>query len=102
MKAPSNFDDYLSRLKNSPFLTENWATILLIVIISIPSIIFFVQGLLYGFDEIEHAGVSGLFFSAIFYNLFIILIVILIVYNNQYLLKSLRFISKLYMVKIDL
>ncbi|UCE13715.1 MAG: hypothetical protein JSV04_00735 [Candidatus Heimdallarchaeota archaeon] len=79
VKAPSNFDDYLSRLKNSPFLTENWANILLIILISIPSVIFFVQGLLYGFEEIEHAGVSGLFFSAIFYNLFIILLVILIV-----------------------
>lgn len=81
MKAPSNFDDYLSRLKNSPFLTENWANILLIILVSVPSVIFFVQGLLYGFDELEHAGVSGLFFSAIFYNLFIVLLVILIVSN---------------------
>ncbi|MHA2202672.1 MAG: hypothetical protein ACW991_03185, partial [Candidatus Hodarchaeales archaeon] len=81
MKELGRFDEFLSRLKNNPFLSKNWANLLFIVIIAIPFSIFFIQGLLYGFDELEHSAVSGIFISALFYNLFIILLVIFILAN---------------------
>ena len=76
LKELGSSDNYLLRLKNNNFFQENWANIFLILIIAIPSSIFFAQGLLYGFDELEHSGITGLLVSAIFYNLFIILVVI--------------------------
>ena len=81
MKEFSSIDEFLSRLKNNPFLSKNWANIFFILIIAIPFSIFFVQGLLYGFDELEHSAVTGLFVSALFYNSFIILLVVFILAN---------------------
>ncbi|MHA2248082.1 MAG: hypothetical protein ACXADY_24250 [Candidatus Hodarchaeales archaeon] len=81
LKEPSTFDDYLSRLRNNSFLHEYWANILIILIIAIPFSIFFLQGFLYGFDALEHSEASGLFFSALFYNLTIVLFVIFILLN---------------------
>lgn len=81
MKELGSFDEFLSRLKNNPFLRKNWASLFFIIIIAIPFSIFFIQGLLYGFDELEHSAVSGVFVSAFFYNLFIILLVIFILAN---------------------
>ncbi|MFW9903453.1 MAG: hypothetical protein ACFFFH_03910 [Candidatus Thorarchaeota archaeon] len=81
MKEFSSIDKFLSRLKNNPFLSKNWANLFFIMIIAIPFSIFFIQGLLYGFDELEHSTVTGLFVSALFYNLFIILLVIFILGN---------------------
>ncbi|MFX0123912.1 MAG: hypothetical protein ACFFAE_09760 [Candidatus Hodarchaeota archaeon] len=83
MKELSSVDEILSRLKNNPFLKKNWASLFFIVIIAIPFSIFFIQGLLYGFGELEHSAVSGLFVSALFYNSFIILLVIFILANIQ-------------------
>ncbi|MFX1505409.1 MAG: hypothetical protein ACFFDC_04755 [Promethearchaeota archaeon] len=83
MKEFSSIDKFLSRLKNNPFLSKNWANLFFIIIIAIPFSIFFIQGLLYGFDELEHSAVTGLFVSALFYNLFIILLVIFILGNAK-------------------
>lgn len=83
MKEFSSIDKFLSRLKNNPFLSKNWANLFFIIIITIPFSIFFIQGLLYGFDELEHSAVTGLFISALFYNLFIILLVIFILGNAK-------------------
>ncbi|MFX1515707.1 MAG: hypothetical protein ACFFC6_05315 [Promethearchaeota archaeon] len=83
MKEFGRIDEYLSRLKNNPFLSKNWANLFFILIVAIPFSIFFLQGLLYGFDELEHSGVTGLFVSALFYNLFIILLVIFILTNTK-------------------
>jgi hypothetical protein len=81
LKENGSVDKILSRLKNNPFLNKNWANLFFIIIIAIPFSIFFIQGLLYGFDELEHSGVTGLFVSALFYNLFIVLLVIFILGN---------------------
>ena len=98
MKELSNFDDFLSRLKNNLFLRENWANIFLIVIIAVPFSIFFAQGLLFGFDELEHSAVSGLFISAFFYNLFIILMVLFIFSNMKLrLTPSLLYLGLIFM-----
>ncbi|MHA2226345.1 MAG: hypothetical protein ACXAC8_14140 [Candidatus Hodarchaeales archaeon] len=74
-------EDYLSRLKKNRYLREYWANIFLIVIVAIPFSIFFIQGLYFGFFELEHSTVSGMSISAIFYNLFIISVIILISFN---------------------
>ena len=98
MKELSNFDDFLSRLKNNLFLRENWANIFLIVILAVPFSIFFAQGLLFGFDELEHSAVSGLFISAFFYNLFIILMVLFIFSNMKLrLTPSLLYLGLIFM-----
>jgi hypothetical protein len=81
LKEFSSFDKFLSRLKSNPFLSKNWANLFFIIIIAFPFSIFFIQGLLYGFDELEHSAVTGLVVSALFYNLFIVLLVIFILGN---------------------
>ncbi|MFX0120138.1 MAG: hypothetical protein ACFE9A_12210 [Candidatus Hodarchaeota archaeon] len=81
MREVPFFDDFMSRLKKNPFLKENWANLFFILIIAIPFSLFFVQGVLYGFDELEHSGITGVFISAVFYNLFIILLVVFILTN---------------------
>jgi len=81
LKEFSSIDEFLSRLKKNPFLSKNWANVFFILIIAIPFSIFFVQGLLYGFDELEHSAVTGLLVSALFYNSFIILLVVFILAN---------------------
>lgn len=89
LKEPSTFDDYLSQLRNNSFLQANWSNIFIIVMIAIPFSIFFIQGLFYGFDQLEHSAISGLFISALFYNLFIILSVIFIALNIKIRLSPL-------------
>ncbi|UCG90213.1 MAG: hypothetical protein JSU57_00365 [Candidatus Heimdallarchaeota archaeon] len=99
LKELGSIDDFLSRLKNKPFLRENWANLFFIIIIAIPFSIFFVQGLLYGFDELEHSALTGLFISAFFYNLFIILIVIFILMNMKLrLTPTLLYLGLIFMV----
>ena len=81
LKENGSIDKILSKLKSNPFLSSNWSNLFFVLIIAIPFSIFFIQGLLYGFDELEHSAVTGLFVSALFYNLFIILLVIFILGN---------------------
>ncbi|MFX1282012.1 MAG: hypothetical protein ACFFB5_00090 [Promethearchaeota archaeon] len=99
MKELGSNDDFLSRLKNKPFLKENWANLFFIIIIAIPFSIFFIQGLLYGFNELEHSAVTGLFISAFFYNLFIILIIVFVLMNMKLrLTPTLLYLGLIFMV----
>ncbi|MFX1537149.1 MAG: hypothetical protein ACFFDI_23305 [Promethearchaeota archaeon] len=99
MKEFGSIDEFLSRLKKNPFLSKNWANLFFIIIIAIPFSIFFIQGLLYGFGELEHSAVTGLFISTLFYNTFIILLVIFILANVKLRLSSeLLYLGLLFLV----